>query len=118
MSQEESFRFKPYCSALPEKVLETLNSRSDGLNLEEVASRYEKYGPNEIREVRGKSLLRRFLVNLTYPMAILLWLASVMAYATNMPQLTYAIIAVIMINGIFSFWQEYRAEKPRKSCRN
>jgi potassium/sodium efflux P-type ATPase len=31
-----------------------------------------------------------------------------------MPELTYAIIAVIIINGIFSFWQEYRAEKTTK----
>ena len=114
MSQEESFRLEPYYSSHPEKVLETLNSRSDGLSLDEVSSRFQRFGPNEIREVRGKSLLQRFLVNLTHPMAILLWVASVMAYATNMPQLTFAIIAVIIINGIFSFWQEYRAEKTTK----
>jgi magnesium-transporting ATPase (P-type) len=50
-------------------------------------------------------------------MAILLWSGSVMAYFGNMPQLAVAIVGVIMINAVFSFWQEYRAERTTKELK-
>jgi sodium/potassium-transporting ATPase subunit alpha len=50
--------------------------------------------------------------------AVLLWTAAVLALIADrwtpgqgMAMLAAAIVAVIAINGIFSFWQEYRAEE-------
>lgn len=43
--------------------------------------------------------------------AIMLWIASGLAFVGQMPQLGVAIIAVIVFNGLFSFAQEYRAER-------
>jgi magnesium-transporting ATPase (P-type) len=40
--------------------------------------------------------------------AIMLWIASGLAFVGPMPQLGVAIIAVIVFNGLFSFAQEYR----------
>lgn len=37
--------------------------------------------------------------------------ASILTFISGTPQLGFAIIAVIIINAIFSFWQEYEAEK-------
>jgi len=117
LSKTDSIDLEAYYSRSAEKVLEALNTQSDGLSDNEAFSRLTRYGANEIREVRGKPLTQRFAVNLTHPMAILLWSASVMAYIGAMPQLAVAVVGVIMINAVFSFWQEYRAEKTTKELK-
>jgi len=40
-----------------------------------------------------------------------------MAYIGRMPQLAVAILGVIIINAVFSFWQEYRAERTTKELK-
>jgi Ca2+-transporting ATPase len=44
-------------------------------------------------------------------MALLLWVAGILAFASGTPELGWAIWAVIWINALFSFWQEYQAEQ-------
>jgi Cation transport ATPase len=44
-------------------------------------------------------------------MAILLWIGGIVALIAHMPQLAAAVWMVNIINGLFSFWQEFRAEK-------
>ncbi|MBS7622420.1 cation-transporting P-type ATPase [Candidatus Bathyarchaeota archaeon] len=100
-----------------EKVLEALGSGFSGLSESEASSRLRRYGLNEIKEARGKPLSWRFAANLTNPMALLLWVASVMAYIGSMPQLAWAIVGVVMVNAAFSFWQEYRAERTAKELK-
>jgi len=42
-----------------------------------------------------------------------------MAFIGQMPQLGWAVWAVIVINAVFSFWQEFKAERATealKSC--
>jgi magnesium-transporting ATPase (P-type) len=38
----------------------------------------------------------------------------VLAFVGQMPQLDWAIIAVVIVNGVFSFVQEYRADLGRR----
>lgn len=58
---------------------------------------------------------RKFLVNFVHFFAIMLWIAAVLSFVAKMPELGYACIAVIIINGIFTFWQEFKAEKAIES---
>ncbi len=44
-------------------------------------------------------------------MALLLWVAGVLAFISGTPELSWAIWAVIWINAGFSFWQEFQAEQ-------
>ena len=39
----------------------------------------------------------------------MLWIAGGLAILAGMPQLGFAIFVVIVLNGLFSFLQEYRA---------
>lgn len=94
-----------------EKVYAELNTSKEGLSPEEVDKRLKKYGLNQIEEVKQKSVLLKFAANLYQLLALLLWGASILAFISGTPQLGFAIIAVIIINAIFSFWQEFEAEK-------
>ncbi|MGI6482798.1 MAG: cation-translocating P-type ATPase [Methanobacterium sp.] len=95
----------------PEEVYRKLNSSEDGLSVDDVQKRLEEYGPNQIEEVKKKPVIFKFLANLYQLLALLLWAASILAFLSGTPQLGFAIISVIFINAIFSFWQEYKAEK-------
>ena len=94
-----------------EEALETLATSDGGLTEEEAQRRLEQYGPNEIREVKGKPLWVKFLSNFYHLFAIMLWVGGALSFVAQMPQLGWAIFAVIFINAIFSFWQEFKAEK-------
>jgi sodium/potassium-transporting ATPase subunit alpha len=89
-----------------------------GLSASEAAKRLHEYGFNEITEVRKTPLIIRFLSQFTHFLAILLWLAAALCFVSEylrpgegLLSLGLAIIAVIVINAVFTFVQEYRAEK-------
>ncbi|MCX8072795.1 MAG: hypothetical protein N3C12_10140 [Candidatus Binatia bacterium] len=43
--------------------------------------------------------------------AVMLWVAAVLAWLAATPELAAAVVAVVVVNGLFSFWQEYPAER-------
>jgi len=101
-----------------EETLRTLVTSENGLSEAEAKRRLSEFGFNEIKEVRRKPLYARFFEQLTHFLAILLWLAAFMSFLSEylhpgegMFTLGIAIIAVIFINAVFTFVQEYRAEK-------
>ena len=104
--------------ALPvSEVYAALGSSPDGLSADEARRRLERYGPNLIREVKGRPLWLRFLANFTHLMAILLWVGGLVAFIGQLPQIGIAIWLVNLINGAFSFWQEFKAEKATEALR-
>ncbi len=108
--EEESGRER-YWVLSRDEVLTELETTARGLSPEEAAARLKEIGPNRIARVRRRPLILRFGANLVNLFALLLWAASGFAYLAGMPELAYAIPLVILINAVFSFFQEYRAEK-------
>jgi len=112
-------------SRLPaDAALDSLNSSRIGLSTSEAERRREEFGYNRVEEVRGTPLLVRFAREFTHFFAVILWVAAGLAFfaehmepGQGMQQLGMAIIGVILINGIFSFWQEYRAERELEALR-
>ena len=97
-------------------ALRSLRGDAQGLSSAEALRRMAEYGPNIVQEIRGQPLAIRFLKQFTHFFALILWVAAVLAFvaARNQPgggmaTLGYAILCVILVNGAFSFWQEYRA---------
>jgi magnesium-transporting ATPase (P-type) len=82
-----------------------------GLSSEDARRRLAEQGPNKIAEAKGPSPVRRFLANFVQPLALLLWAAAGLGLLADEPQLSVAIVLVIVINAIFSFMEEYRAER-------
>lgn len=100
-----------------EEVFSVLETDPQGLNSEEAQRRLSRLGLNEIREVARTPLIYRFLSQFTHFMALILWVGSGVAFVANMAQLGFAILGVIVINAIFSFWQEYEAERAVEALR-
>lgn len=94
-----------------DEVLAALGSSPHGLSEGEAQRRRAHYGPNRLETARRQSVALRFLAQVTHFFALLLWAAAALAFLGRMPELGWAIIAVILINAVFSFWQEYRAER-------
>lgn len=116
---QESVRQAPeavHTLPVPE-IYGALQSSPEGLTAIEAARRLRHFGPNTIQEVRKASLLLKFLANFIHLMAILLWAGGLVAFVARLPQLGIAIWMVNVINGAFSFWQEYKAEKATEALR-
>ncbi|BBD58512.1 cation-transporting ATPase, E1-E2 type [Nostoc sp. HK-01] len=95
----------------PSDVYKTLTTTPQGISEAEANLRLKQSGYNELPEPQTRPLILRFIDQLTHFMALLLWVAGILAFISQTPELGWAIWAVIWINAIFSFWQEFQAEK-------
>lgn len=87
----------------------------EGLTEEAAAKLLQSIGRNSIARAQGQPVIKTFLANFTHFMALLLWAGGAVAFFAQMPQIGVAIWLVNIINGTFSFYQEYRAEKATES---
>jgi P-type Ca2+ transporter type 2C len=100
-----------------EDIFAALGSRPNGLTADEVRQRAARFGPNAIAETRGPGLVRRLGSQFVHLFALLLWAGSVLAVLAGEATLAAAIAAVVLINGLFGFWQEYRAQRAVAALR-
>lgn len=82
-----------------------------GLSTAEAAARLRRDGPNVVPSARSASVLRELASQFTHLLAILLWVAAGFALLAGMPQLAVAIVVIVLLNGGFAFWQEFRADR-------
>jgi len=105
-------------------ALASLRTSPRGLDSSEASKRREEFGPNRLEEAAAKPIGLRLLREFTHFFAVVLWVAAGLAFvagardpAGGMWQLGFAILAVILVNGVFSFLQEYRAERAIAALR-
>ena len=88
-----------------------------GLSTDEAERLLAQHGPNAIAEAKGPSHVRRFLANFVGLLALLLWAGAALALVAGMPELSVAIVVVILVNAVFSYFQEHRAEQAVAALR-
>lgn len=98
-------------AALPPDVALAHFSGAVGLTTNEAAKRLVQFGPNVLPRVSKPPWYRQLAAEFVHLFAILLWFAAALAWLAGMPELAWAVVAVILINGAFSYWQQYRAER-------
>lgn len=86
-------------------------SSGQGLSTAEAARRLLECGPNALPAARRSPAALLLARQLTHFFALLLWAAAALAALAGMPQLSAAIIIVIVVNGVFAFIQEHRADR-------
>ena len=76
------------------------------------------------RKCAARVCCLRFAREFTHFFAIILWLGAALAFfaeyfdpGQGMARLGVAIVGVILINGVFSFWQAYKAERAIAALR-
>jgi sodium/potassium-transporting ATPase subunit alpha len=106
------------------EALANLGSGPAGLTEREAARRLAEFGPNRVEAAPGEPLWLGLLKEFTHFFALLLWVAAGLAFlaehfepSQGMAPLGIAIVGVIVVNGLFSFWQTYRAERALSALR-
>ncbi len=112
---------KHYCENQDAVLKAFGSSQNDGLTSAEASKRLEENGKNKLAAAKKKSLVRRFLEQLSDPMIIILIVAAAISGALSVYHLTRGeegefvdviiIIAVVLINAILGVFQESKAEK-------
>jgi Ca2+-transporting ATPase len=82
-----------------------------GLTREEAEIRRAEHGPNVIREAPPRSPWRMLAAQFADFMILVLIGAAVIAGALGEPEDTVAIFAIVILNAVIGFVQEYRAER-------
>ncbi|WP_303015204.1 calcium-translocating P-type ATPase, PMCA-type [Holdemania massiliensis] len=102
------------------EVIEELGSDlSAGLSEPQVQQRIERYGYNELQEVQKDSLLKRFLLQFTDPLIVVLILAALISIVVDPGEWIDSLIIVIVVlfNAILGVVQENNAEKSLEALK-
>jgi Ca2+-transporting ATPase len=108
---------QPVWSLSGEALRAALQTTAQGLSSLEARERLARFGANALPPAPRRPLILRLGDQLLHGMALLLWVAGALAFAAGTPALGWAIWAVVLINGLFSFWQEYQAERSLEALR-
>ncbi len=100
---------KAYHAGDSQRVLDELDTSTDGLTPEEAQKRLDRYGTNRIRSKQQKSLFRIFLEQINNPVIYLLSAATVIAFVFGDIPEGIAIIVVIVLNTFIGFFMEVQA---------
>jgi potassium/sodium efflux P-type ATPase len=107
-----------FVSLNPSQIFEELDTNGNGLNADVAALRMQEYGSNELQKTTSRKLLNKFLSNFINLLALLMWAGAALAFLIQLNVVGWAIVAVIVINALFSFYQEYRAEKAVEALKS
>lgn len=88
-----------------------------GLLPEQVDASRRAHGANVVPPARRKPTWRLLVDQMTHLLAVLLWVAAVLAVVAGMPELGAAISVIVVLNALFAFWQEFHADRSTERLR-
>jgi sodium/potassium-transporting ATPase subunit alpha len=104
-----------------QQLFETLGSSHNGLTEEESQNRLRAYGPNKLSEKKEKPLIVKFILQFNNFFSYLLLLGALLSFISESIQpgqgsiyVGFALVGVTVLNAIFTFVQEQKAEKAMK----
>jgi len=96
-------------------ALKKLGSSATGLTTKEAEERLKTYGKNLLPEKKRKTALVIFLSQFKSILIFLLIIAAAISFLVGAALDGYAIAAILLMNALFGFHQEYKAEKALES---
>lgn len=89
-----------------------------GLLTHEASEQLKIYGPNEITAEKKTSLIFLFFSQFSNLISLVLIAASLLSFAIKDAIDGFLILGILLLNGIFGFVQEYRAEKSLEKLKS
>jgi Ca2+-transporting ATPase len=100
------------------EVSRLLNTTPSGIATSIASERLIEYGGNQIEDKKKKTVLRMLLHQLTdFMILILIAVAIISGFIGDLVD-TIIILAIILVNAIIGFIQEFRAEKAMEALKN
>lgn len=88
-----------------------------GLSSAQAAVLLKQHGPNQVPAEREVPRWKRLLLELTHFFALMLWVAAALAFVAGLPELGVAIIVVVVVNGLFAYVQQEKAQHAAAKLR-
>lgn len=114
----DGHRRKPWYSMPLGEVFEKLNVSDEGLSDIEAAERLKKYGKNELRRIKPKSILKMLWEQLTDVMVLILIAAAVLSAFLDEWAEAVVILVIVAINALISIIQEKKASNALEALRS
>jgi magnesium-transporting ATPase (P-type) len=99
------------------EVLDLLGVTEHGLTDEEAGKRLREYGPNKLAEEKGIGRLKIILNQFYSPLIYILIMAALVSGLLKEYKDTGVILAIIIINAIVGYFQEYKAEESVRALK-
>ena len=96
-------------------VASELNSSPAGLDAATAGQRLAEYGPNQLTATQQKTIWQLLLHQLADVMILILLAAAGVSVLIGEAKSAYVILAIVVLNGIIGFVQEYRADKAMEA---
>ena len=96
-------------------VASELNSSPAGLDAATAGQRLAEYGPNQLTATQQKTIWQLLLHQLADVMILILLAAAGVSVLIGEAKSAYVILAIVVLNGVIGFVQEYRADKAMEA---
>jgi len=100
-----------------EELMKALKASEKGLSEEEAKRRLQEFGPNELVERKRVTPLQIFLGQFKDIFVIMLLIATVISFLIGEIIDASTIAAIVVLNSIVGFVQEYRSEKAMEAMK-
>ncbi|MDG5816588.1 HAD-IC family P-type ATPase [Chitinispirillales bacterium ANBcel5] len=97
------------------QVFEELESKDSGISNQEAQKRLQQHGPNELEKAEGESPYQLVLRQLKNPLIFVLIIAAIITLLIGFYVDMVVILAVVVINTVIGFIQEYKADKAMQA---
>jgi magnesium-transporting ATPase (P-type) len=100
------------------RILTELDTSEHGLTEAGARERLKKFGPNKLAEAEKISRLKILLHQFKSPLIYILLIAAVVTFFLQEYKDTGVILAILLINAIVGYIQEYKAEKNVRALKS
>jgi len=117
MELRKEIKRRVWHTQTPDDVLETLNTGVNGLSESEASRRLEIFGPNRLAEEKKTPVIITFLNQFRDPLIYILIIAGIVTVLLRDYIDATVIFAVVMLNAVIGFVQEYKAEESIRALK-